>query len=278
MGIKTLLPFLRKRCPEAFSSLADGGRSFLSNKSVAVDVSNQVHKILYLVNTTDVSTFERACRDQIRWFLGCRSRPVFVFDGKTPQAKKQTCAKRRSVKQEYRDKARRATERSMHTKAAQYERLALCPDGRHYEAFRRACTSLGCSHLTADGEAERHCVEMENCGSVDAIVSDDTDVLALGCRHMLLRVSSSHCQLVDGQVVRDALEMTTPTFRDFCILCGTDVNDRMSRVGPVTAFKLLQSQGSLEGVLSHLREKGQQDVDDFEGCLPVARAFLTTRA
>ena len=275
MGIKGLLPWLRKTTPKAFLRQSDGGKAFLANRTVAVDVANEVHKLVYIVGSLALPPFEEAVRESVRWFRSCNASPVFVFDGRRQRAKKATTDARKQAKKKMADKAEDLKRRAMHTDAARYERMALAPSGAHYAAYRRVCAAMECPCVTADGEAEKHCVEMELRGEVSAVVSNDSDVLAIGCTHMVSRVGSAACEVVSGTRIRQELGFDLPTFRDFCIMCGTDVSPRMVRVGPVTSCKLIKAHGTLANVLEYLRSRGQADVEDFEEALPVARSFLT---
>lgn len=247
----------------------------MANKAVAVDVSNQVHKLLYIVSTSDIPPFEEAVRDLVRWFRRANSTPCFVFDGKAPQHKSKTQAERKELKQRMASKAEEASKRHLHVQASQYRRLALVPTGAHYAAFRRVCSAMECPCVTAKGEAEKLCVEMEQRGEVDAVATTDSDVLALGCKVMVSKIQASNCEIVLQREVLAALGLEQSAFRDFCVMCGTDYNSRIPRVGPVTALKMVKEQGSLEKVLDALRPSRCADVEDFERDLPLARFSLT---
>jgi len=48
--------------------------------------------------------------------------------------------------------------------------------------------------------------------------------------------------------VLEVFNMTKEQFLDFCIMCGTDYNKNIFRVGPSKAYKLLLEHKSIEGI------------------------------
>lgn len=248
-----------------------------------------MHKIVYMVATEEVSAFEEAFRDEIRWFRSAGCVPTIVMDGpKTgkdfPKAK--TVEERRQAKQKHKDKAEALQQRALHTAVAEPERKALAqkawqqtrmslrPRSSHFSCATSLCREMGCPVVVARGEAEKLCVEM----LPGAIITDDTDVLAMGCRNMLFRARSSRCELIRGDVILETLGWDQDQFRDFCIMCGTDVSDRIPNIGPKRALTILREKGSVSEAVQALRQRGkhpEEDLDRFEGTLPVARAFLT---
>lgn len=49
----------------------------------------------------------------------------------------------------------------------------------------------------------------------------------------------------------DKLGLTEDEFVDMCILCGCDYVPRVSGVGPVKAFKLIQDHRSMENIIDY---------------------------
>jgi 5'-3' exonuclease len=47
------------------------------------------------------------------------------------------------------------------------------------------------------------------------------------------------------------LELTEDQFLDFCILCGTDYNTNLPKIGPEKSFRLLKKHGSIEQIKVH---------------------------
>lgn len=70
---------------------------------------------------------------------------------------------------------------------------------------------------------------------------------------MLRNLASSSRPLIhiSGSELQQSSNLTPSQFLDFCILLGTDANPRIPGVGPVNAFKLMKTHGSIEAILEN---------------------------
>ncbi|KAJ2476654.1 hypothetical protein IWW56_004796 [Coemansia sp. RSA 2131] len=109
------------------------------------------------------------------------------------------------------------------------------------------------THVVDDWEeSEGVCSQLYRAGVVDAVCSEDLDVVALGAR--LLRGlysfdARSPMALVDAQKACEELGLSRESFVDLCILCGTDFASTLEKVGPITALRLVREHGSIERIL-----------------------------
>lgn len=116
--------------------------------------------------------------------------------------------------------------------------------------FFRACNI---PVIDAEGEAEATASALVKQGIVAAVLTEDTDVLAYGVPFMLHKMDMSEGTFieVDYEEILNQLKLTSDQFLDLCILCGTDYNTNMFKVGPDRAYKLLLQYGSIEGIAQH---------------------------
>ncbi len=120
---------------------------------------------------------------------------------------------------------------------------------------------MGFASFQADGEAEALCAGMCHCGLVDAVLSEDTDVLAIGAPYLLAKIDLSKQTVVaiSYKDILDALEFLPEEFRDLCILLGCDYNERVKgyppdgknrkkpvSIGRVGAFHMINEYRRLE--------------------------------
>jgi len=121
---------------------------------------------------------------------------------------------------------------------------------------------MGFPWYQADGEAEHLCTDLAFYRKVDAVMTEDTDVLARGAPVMISKFET----MKDGDaevswlVLEDILNemgLHYEEFRDLCILLGCDYNDRIKivsktkklvNVGPVKAFDLIYEHGSIDEI------------------------------
>ena len=102
-------------------------------------------------------------------------------------------------------------------------------------------------HIAA-GEAEASCSALNCQGFVSAVLTDDTDVLAYSAPIMLCKVDfQTHtCIELDYQEILGELKLTSSEFLDLCILCGTDYNTNLPKVGCDKSYKYVLQYRQLE--------------------------------
>lgn len=99
-------------------------------------------------------------------------------------------------------------------------------------------------------EAEGLASAMALAGIADFVGTEDSDVL--GYEAPLLRnmaTTSKPIEIVEGNVLRSAFNLSPEQFIDFLVLLGTDASSRIPGVGPVKAMKLIQQHDTIEGIL-----------------------------
>ena len=109
---------------------------------------------------------------------------------------------------------------------------------------------LNVPYYEAPLEAETMCADLCKRGVVDAVLSDDTDVLAYSSPVFLNKINTSHgtCVRIFHSQVLESLDLEDREFLDLCIMCGTDYNKNIPRVGPENAYKYITKYRTIEGV------------------------------
>jgi len=107
---------------------------------------------------------------------------------------------------------------------------------------------LGVPYSTSLGEAETLCAHLSRDGNVYGALSEDTDLMACGSKVFLHKIDTRNdtCVVLKLEEVRNALELNPREFQDFCIMCGTDYNSNLPRIGPAGAYKLIKKHGNLD--------------------------------
>jgi ribonuclease HI/5'-3' exonuclease len=136
---------------------------------------------------------------------------------------------------------------------------------KHSELVMEIGTYLGLAVMQADGEAETMCSYMCIKGLVDAVLTEDSDVLAYGTPLFLCKfdIRSESVVAVDYEDLIYKLDLTSSQFKDFCIMCSCDYNDRIklppkkmstkpnkkqTGIGPKKAYDLLKEHGSIDNI------------------------------
>lgn len=117
---------------------------------------------------------------------------------------------------------------------------------------RQVLDALGVPHVPAVGEAEATCAVLNRRGMVAAVLSEDTDVLAYGAPVFLHRINLTDFTVscIEHDALLRALHLSAAQFLDFCIMCGTDYNTNIPRIGPDKSYRFLQRYGDIDHLLS----------------------------
>lgn len=127
------------------------------------------------------------------------------------------------------------------------------------EKVAAVCHALEISFYIAREEAESMCSWLCLTGQVDAVVTEDSDVLAYGAPVWISDLDfQGNCLRIQLEDVLRETGFTREQFVDFCILCGTDFNHRVDKLGPVTAFSMLQKFQNIEAVCREKKISGEE--------------------
>lgn len=95
---------------------------------------------------------------------------------------------------------------------------------------------FGLPGMRADGEAEGVCSYLAETGVVDAVLTEDTDVLAYRTPKMLamkdFKLHEEKLHIVNLDLVCKEMDLTKHEFTDLCILLSTDYNKRVKGYPP----------------------------------------------
>ena len=182
MGIRSLNRFLRNRCKNLLSDDLEKMR----NWKIAIDANNYLYQI---INDDLLKNLDEFCGVLKKYNISA----VWIFDGKPPTYKKAIIKQRRNYFSSLRNKhnildqiynnkrERRDTniEYSMNKIEKKMRKLTstdikqtkIYLDENGYTYF-----------VTSDTvEADTMCVELINSNSVNAVLSEDMDIIGMGC-------------------------------------------------------------------------------------------------
>jgi 5'-3' exonuclease len=109
---------------------------------------------------------------------------------------------------------------------------------------------FGIPYITAPGEAEILCAELVKRGVADAVMTKDTDVLACCVPIMLcdVDIGTKEFTQIRIETILSGLKLDELSWLDLCIMCGTDFNDNIPRVGPVTSLNYIKKYKTIETI------------------------------
>ncbi len=258
MGIRDLFVFLKQRG----IPYERHRPSYFSKTTIAVDAYSLFFRIYYAAKKLGYKNHRENAITLLDVFL--RKWPstttlMFVLDNPVKsEMKRDTLLKRRAdeyaLQREMRD-LEKITDSNPVIRARQ-EMLRQ----RSKETFPQVCRDmidhlrcLDFKVLVSDGEAERTACEMVIAGEADYVYSNDSDCLALSCPAIIFDDVGGELHVFRLPAILRPLNLNVDQFTDFCILLGTDFNERVQ--GPEEAFESITRFGSLEKIPSLRPEK-----------------------
>jgi flap endonuclease-1 len=148
------------------------------------------------------------------------------------------------------------------------ERKIIKITKEHIYDTKRLMELFGVPCIIAQSEAESLCAVLCKKGIVDAVISEDMDVLATGGCILLKNFSMEKTGSVvevslDG--VLKELELEFDTFLDMCIMCGCDYTSKIGGIGPMHAYKLMKKYNTIENAMPHIMSaKSYKVPNDFD--------------
>ena len=128
------------------------------------------------------------------------------------------------------------------------QQLGITP--ADFELTKALFDVINVPYLDAPLEAETTCVDLALQGEVDAVLTEDTDVLAYGTPVFLSKFNTSTgiCSQLIHKEMLEEMEISNDSFLDLCIMCGTDYNKNIKGMGPVSVYKNVLTHGSIEAI------------------------------
>jgi len=268
MGIKNLKKIIQKHAPNAISD-----KPSLYNRKIAIDSSILLYKYRYMYQEDNFHI--QGFLYKVIELLERGVIPIFIFDGKPPDAKKNTLDKRNDTRVKMKERIEELTTlrnninvdqkidvyefindedetnveeneqikeiKKLNNQIRNIEKNILIVKKFHSDQVMEFLECLGIPFLQAISESEETCAYLQKKGLVDYVVSEDTDSLTFGATKVIFGD-----KLYDLEIILKDLELTYDSFIDLCILCGCDYTSTIPKVGPVNALRLIKKHNSID--------------------------------
>ena len=283
MGIKSLSTILNQYVKNGMKNIT---LDTFRGKVIAIDTSIYLYKFTY--NTSDyLEGFTR----QILRLLKNGITPLFVFDGKPPDEKREILNDRKEKKEilvkkkkmieefmkerttpadgneslkEFMEELKNKTDEHLKNEIAKIKRKIIYITHNDIVKTKKLFDLFGVPHVAANGEAEAFCAVLSKNGLVDGCITEDTDYLASGGHNFIRNFNSNNnnISLYKIRDILDDLEVTYEEFIDICILCGCDYTTKITGIGAIKAYKFIKKYGTIEGVINGLATNSSYKVQD----------------
>ena len=270
MGIKGLKGIIKKYAP---SSIYEINAKELKGKKICIDSSILLYKFRYIYRDDNFHIL--GFLSKIIELLENNVKAIFVFDGKPPDAKKETLAGRADNRNKMKDRLAELLEAKKALPEEEYidsddeqgdnegivklmninkeiekiNRNNLVVTRKHSLEVMEMLKSLGIPFLHADGEAEEYCAFLQKRDVVDYLLTEDTDSLTFGATKVLFNNKKNYSICILENVL-SSMGISYLQFVDFCILCGCDYTCTIPKIGPVNALKIIKKYKLIDTFLS----------------------------
>ena len=279
MGIKDLRTFLKNKKVDCFCTIP---LLEFYGKRVAIDSLNWVFCYMGNCVKSIMSTKgdpmkpisqEELYRKMVQEFLNFNIKlmnhgitPLWIWDGVSKDNKTVTKVERRNARKamiEKRDNVFNVLQKLNPLERPsellkEFQQLTMnttCLKREKIDDLKELSLEIGIPTITADDEAEALAASLAVERIVAAVWTADTDTYPIGCPIVIKGFENVkgevHINAVFTLKILKELKLNHDEFRDFCIMLGTDFNDRLDRIGPVKSFKLIEKYRCLEEVEKH---------------------------
>ncbi|TFF92497.1 flap endonuclease-1 [Candidatus Thorarchaeota archaeon] len=237
----------------------------LSGRKLAVDAFNTIYQFLAKIRQPDgTPLMDRKGRVTSHLsglfyrninLLMNGIRPVYVFDGESPDLKQDEIERRREIRRTARAEWKRAKEEGRIEDARKAAQASSRLTDSMVQESKELLTALGIPVYQAPSEGEALAAQMAREKRVWGSASQDNDSLLYNCPRMIRNLSITgqrrgsrtvNPEVIDLNLNLRLLKITREQLVDIAILVGTDYNDKIPGIGPKTALKLIRKHGDLE--------------------------------
>lgn len=280
MGIKSINKLLRRKCP---SAILQTSISKFANQLVFVDTSIFMYKYKY---SNDILS---GFLEMINKLYEFNITPVFVFDGK-PEENKIVIKERKEKKEKAKSKIQKLEKELLEeadrsgiiivdklpsniemeeapesiqkiiNEIEKTEKNNISVTWQDFEQVKKLFKSMNIHYIQANCESDiliPYLIQKYNVTPL--CLSGDTDFLAHNV-NLISKFDNRNgiIEYFDIKKIKEELNLTDKQFVDMCILMGCDYCESLSKIGPMTAYKIIKKFDNLENYFKHINKTNIQ--------------------
>jgi len=231
MGIKELNGYLQRKCTTR--SIRRRPLFELSHNTIVIDVSIYIYK--FLADGKLIENMFILASNLIKYHINA----IFIFDGKPPESKTDTIARRIQDKEDA-ENVYKGMEETLQTQdLTDDQKTALMDDmkrvkrkfvrvkNHHIDSVKKLFTLYGIKFIEATGEADELCAKLCISGLAYGCMSDDMDMLVYGCPRIfrMLDLKANTIMWYEYEnIIRD-LKLRAIDFKQALFACKNDYNE-----------------------------------------------------
>ncbi|NXL29573.1 EXO1 Exonuclease, partial [Glaucidium brasilianum] len=259
MGIQGLLQFIKEAAEPTHVKKYKG-------QTVAVDAYCWLHKGAYacaekLARGEPTDVYVVFCMKLVDMLLSFGIKPILVFDGCTLPSKKEVEKARREKRQASLLKGKQLLQEGRLSEARECFGRSINVSHVMAHEVIKAARARGVDCIVAPYEADAQLAYLNKIGMVQAIITEDSDLLAFGCKKVFLKIDKFGNGLeIDQARLGNCKQLgnvfTEEKFRYMCILSGCDYLSSIHGIGLAKACKLLKLANNPD-IIKVIKKMGQ---------------------
>ena len=188
-------------------------------------------------------------------FLENGIKPVYVFDGKPPELKKNILKNRKKTRKY--SKYKLMNERLTREDRIKYFKRTVQIEKEQYNECKKLLRILKVPYIESPGEADAQCAVLARAGKVWGVCTEDMDILTFGSPIILKNFSASrNKQIIELNLekIKSSLGITQEQFIDLCILLGCDYCGTLTGLNKKNALQIIKENGGLEQLVNKIKQ------------------------
>lgn len=202
-------------------------------------------------------------------------KPVFVFDGKSPEEKYAEKEKREKMKEEARKKYLEAIEKEELEEAAKYAKQTIKLTKDMVDESKELIEAIGLSYIQAPSEGEAQAAYMVKVDkNIYAIASQDYDSLLFGAPRIVRNLTLAkkrklasgatmpiNPEIIELDEVLNFLQIDLDRLICLGIIVGTDFNPGIKGIGPKKALRIVHQFKAPIQIFNYIEKNYGLDFD-----------------
>ena len=229
MGIKLGNTFIKKFC---MNNIMKMNIEELRNKTLVIDTS------IYMYRFLEENALEYNFQKLIDMFNYYNITPLFIFDGRAKECKRQTLNERRRFRKraeyEYKETAEllETAKTSLdklyiNNKLKEIKKRTIKITAEHKDIVKKIIdANKQCMYLDAPHESDELCARIVMSKQAVGVLTDDMDMFVYGCPYVYRYLDIVNKTIVryDLKGIMRTLNMSLTEFKELFIISGTDYN------------------------------------------------------
>lgn len=270
MGIKNLLKFLNGY-PEL---IKEKDINEYSGKKIAIDISILLYQVVISVRNSgaDLTNKQGKITSHVLGLFNKTTKlllkgiiPVYVFDGKPPEIKRKILDMRKNIRKKAEEKM--AVAESSEEKIKYFKRSVIITKEQLNDC-RKLLDYMGVPYIDAPEEADSQCAWLAKQGLVDAVLTEDMDILTFGSPYVIRNLTSFKKKPIEISLndIKNKFGWTQDQFIQFCVLLGCDYTDHITDYDCYQIYDLFQKNKNIDVSLKEMKKNIKYDdsIDYFK--------------